>query len=126
MQHVYSSDQDSRLTSEEKTSRIEQSLAQNKHILYIGDGINGAAAMTMCPASVAMGSGAALTQSAETAVIMGDDLSLLPRSIKLCVCGILRFAASYNLIGVSLAALGLLQPVVAALLMVNSSFIVSF
>jgi len=88
--------------------------------------------MTVCPASIAMGSGAALTQSAATAVIIRDDLSLLPRSIKLCrsVCSSirrnLRFAASYNLIGVSLAALGLLHPVVAALLMVSSSFIVSF
>ncbi len=123
---------ESGLTPEEKTDRIEQSLAQNKHILYVGDGINDAAAMTLCPASVAMGSGAALTQSSATAVLMGDDLSLLPRSIKLCrgVCGSirgnLRFAASYNLIGVSLAALGLLHPVVAALLMVSSSFIVSF
>jgi P-type E1-E2 ATPase len=123
---------ESGLTPQEKTERIERSLAQNRNILYVGDGINDAAAMMMCPASVAMGSGAALTQSSATAVIMGDDLSLLPRSIKLCrgVCGSIRgnllFAASYNLIGVSLAALGLLQPVVAVLLMVSSSFIVSF
>jgi heavy metal translocating P-type ATPase len=123
---------ESGLTPQEKTERIERSLAQNRNILYVGDGINDAAAMMMCPASVAMGSGAALTQSSATAVLMGDDLSLLPRSIKLCrgVCGSIRgnllFAASYNLIGVSLAALGLLHPVVAVLLMVSSSFIVSF
>ena len=123
---------ESGLTPQQKTARIEQSLALNKNILYVGDGINDAAAMALCPVSVAMEGGAAFTRSSATAVLMGDDLSLLPPSIKLCrrIChnirGNLLFAASYNLTGISLAALGLLHPVVAALLMVSSSFIVSF
>lgn len=123
---------ESGLTPMGKAARIEQALKLNKNILYIGDGINDAAAMVLCPISVAMGGGAALTQSSATAVLMGDDLSLLPQSIRLCrrVCSCIRgnllFAASYNIIGVSLAALGLLHPVLAALLMLSSSFIVSF
>ena len=78
-----------------------------------------------------MGSGAALTQSTATAVLIADSLEALPQAITLCrkirarVRENLIFAANYNFFGMTLAALGMLHPVVAALLMLGSSIWVS-
>ncbi|MDP0498535.1 MAG: cation-translocating P-type ATPase [Verrucomicrobiota bacterium JB022] len=99
--------------------------------LYVGDGINDAAAMTAGVTAIAMGSGSALTRSTAEAVLLGDSLAALPQAVQLSrhvrkvVHWNLRFAASYNIVGMGLAAMGWLHPVAAALLMVVSSFLVS-
>lgn len=120
------------LTPAEKERRVTELLKEKKGTIFVGDGINDAGAMTLCPGSVAMGGGAALARSTSAAVLMGDDISLLPEAVQLCrrvrknIRGNLVFAACYNFIGMALAASGFLHPVVAALLMVGSSAFVSY
>tara|TARA_B100001248_G_scaffold262700_2_gene261159 strand:+ start:51021 stop:52859 length:1839 start_codon:yes stop_codon:yes gene_type:complete len=122
---------ESGLSPNEKDKRITELQSQGERLIYIGDGINDAPAMTHCEASIAMGSGAALTQSTATAVLIADSLEALPQAITLCrkirarVRENLIFAANYNFFGMTLAALGMLHPVVAALLMLGSSIWVS-
>lgn len=119
------------LRPEEKRARVETLRREGKVTLFIGDGINDAAALGAADVAIAMGGGAALARAAAPAVFLGNDLRFLPaaireaRRVRAGVAGNLRFAAAYNLLGMALAAAGLLHPIAAALLMLGSSAVVS-
>lgn len=119
------------LTPAQKLVQVEQAVRSGRTVVFVGDGINDAAAMSMAHASVAMRSGAELARASSMAVFVGDDLRFLPRAIKLArvvrnnIRRNLLFAAGYNLAGMALAAAGMLHPVAAALLMLGSSMFVS-
>lgn len=119
------------LSAEQKEARIREWQAAGEHLIYVGDGINDAPAMSLCKGSIAMGAGAKLTQTTSTGVLMGNTLSPIPNAIKLCrniynkIQGNLVFAVSYNMLGMGLAAAGILNPIVAALIMLVSSLFVS-
>jgi cation transport ATPase len=119
------------LTPAEKHERVRALVAAGRAVVFVGDGVNDAAAMSAAQASIAMRAGADLARAAAMAVFAGDDLRFLPQAIRLAraarrsISTNLRFAAGYNLAGMALAAAGILHPVVAALLMVGSSALVS-
>ena len=119
------------LTPAEKHERVQELVAAGHEVVFVGDGVNDAAAMSSAQASIAMQAGADLARAAAMAVFAGDDLRFLPQAIRVAraarrsISTNLRFAAAYNLIGMALAAAGILHPVVAALLMVGSSALVS-
>lgn len=119
------------LSPEDKVARVKVLAGGGRTVLFVGDGINDAAAMAEASVSVAMGGGSDLARASATAVFTGADLRFLPESVRLAravvrgVRGNLRFAAAYNAAGMALAAAGVLHPVVAALLMVGSSAFVS-
>jgi heavy metal translocating P-type ATPase len=120
------------LTPMDKARQIETGRARGQHIAFVGDGINDAPAMRAANVGLALGHGADLTTASADAVLYGGDLLRIPWAIALCrqvrdsIRSNLLFAATYNVLGVSVAAAGLLHPVVAALLMVVSSAIVSW
>jgi len=119
------------LSPAQKHLRIEELVGAGRAVLFVGDGINDAAAMSAAHGSIAMCGGADLARASSMAVFVGADLRFLPmaivfgraagRSIKTN----LLFAAAYNVAGMALAAAGLLHPVAAALLMLGSSLFVS-
>lgn len=115
----------------DKESYVKDLEESGQRIIFLGDGVNDAPAMAISSGSIAMGGGAALTQSTASAILMGDTLEVLPKAIKLCrqirrsVRGNIIYAISYNCFGMILAAIGILHPVVAALLMLISSIGVS-
>jgi cation transport ATPase len=119
------------LTPEGKLARVEELKTAGRCVVFVGDGVNDAAAMSMAQASIAMQAGAELARAAAMAVFAGDDLRFLPRAIRVAraarrsIHTNLLFAAAYNAAGMALAAAGVLHPVVAALLMVGSSAFVS-
>ncbi len=119
------------LSPKDKEIYIKELEEAGKRTIFLGDGINDAAAMSESSASIAMGKGAALTQSSASAILIGDTLEVLPKAIKICrqirknIRGNMIYAVTYNCIGMSLAAMGILHPVVAALLMLFSSISVS-
>ncbi|AHF93166.1 ATPase P [Opitutaceae bacterium TAV5] len=119
------------LSPEEKVARVQALRAEGRTVLFAGDGVNDAAAMSAAQASIAMGGGSELARVSAMAVFAGDELRWLPDAMRMAravaggVRGNLLFAASYNIIGMALAAGGVLHPVVAALLMVVSSVWVS-
>lgn len=100
-------------------------------VLFVGDGLNDAAAMAAADGSVAIAGGAELTRRAAQATLPGARLDSLAggvalgRSVAQGIRTNLRFAALYNLVGVGLAAAGQLHPVVAAVLMLVSSVVVA-
>jgi cation transport ATPase len=115
------------LTPAQKLARVRELTAAGHNVVFVGDGVNDAAAMSAAAAAVAMKAGAELARAAATAVFAGDDLRFLPRAVRVAravrrnIRTNLWFAAAYNAVGMALAAGGVLHPVVAALLMVGSS-----
>jgi heavy metal translocating P-type ATPase len=103
-----------------------------KHVLFVGDGVNDAAAMAASTVSVAVARGAELAMEVADVTWHGSDLRDVPWAIETCreavatIRSNLIFAAAYNVAGVGLAAAGLLHPVVAALLMTCSSLVVTW
>lgn len=119
------------LTPEGKAAVIRSLVENGEHVLFIGDGVNDLPAMQASQASLAIELGVALATEYADGLLVGGRVQSLPmgirhaRRLKRHLRGNLRFALAYNLIGMSLAAAGLLHPVVAALLMVGSSALVS-
>jgi len=120
------------LSPNDKAKRVRDAVASGKRVVFIGDGMNDAGAMAEATVSVSMESGDSLTRSTADVVLMGGNLQLIPWAQGICrisrdaLRGNLRFAVCYNGVGMCLAAMGWLHPVVAALLMLLSSFWVSF
>jgi len=119
------------LSASEKAAHILASKQAAEFPVFIGDGVNDASAMACASASVAMGTGAGFARSAATGQLTADQLNVLPEAVELCrgirrrLKGNLVYAASYNVIGMGLAASGWLHPVAAAAIMLVSSFMVT-
>lgn len=119
------------LSPQDKAARVREWQAQGRHVLFVGDGINDAPALSAADAALAIQSGAGLARASAGAEIAGANLRAVSRALALArstvraIRGNLLFAACYNAVGVGLAAAGLLHPVVAALIMLLSSFTVT-
>ncbi|PXA05022.1 cation-transporting P-type ATPase [Coraliomargarita sinensis] len=119
------------LTSADKAEIIRRAVDSGEMPCLVGDGINDAAAMSIASSSISMGSGTGLTQSAAMGQLQDDRLECLPDAIRLArgihtrLRGNLIYAAAYNILGMSLAVVGWLHPVAAALIMLVSSAFVT-
>jgi hypothetical protein len=120
------------LTPDAKLREVEKLRAAGNKVLFIGDGINDAPAMAAATASIAMGAGSELPRETAGLELNGQDLRVVPQSIALCRATVrairrnIAFAACYNIFGISLAAAGILHPIVAALIMLVSSLTVTW
>ncbi|MHC4932724.1 MAG: HAD-IC family P-type ATPase, partial [Planctomycetota bacterium] len=100
--------------------------------LFVGDGLNDAAAMAASHVSIALAGGSSVAAETASATLHGDDLTLIPRAVGLARHAVriirsnLHWAVAYNLLGILAAATGHLHPVVAVLLMACSSAFVSW
>ena len=116
------------LSSVDKVERVRESSGAGESPLFVGDGINDVAAMLEASGSIAMHSGAGLTRSVAMGQLSDDQIEVIPQAVSFSRAIIkklrwnLFYAFVYNLIGMALAAAGLLHPVVAALIMIVSSF----
>jgi heavy metal translocating P-type ATPase len=119
------------MTPQGKYERVEELVKAGRCVAFFGDGVNDATAMSAADASVAMRGGSELARASAMAVFAGDDWRFLPQAIRAAratrrgIRANLWFASVYNIIGMALAASGVLHPVAAALLMVGSSVWVS-
>ena len=88
--------------------------------------------MSVCPVSIAVNGGSALTLEVADFIWTRADPTALPEAIEICRRNVrsmrntIWIALGYNIIGVALAAAGALHPVVASLLMTSSSCIVTW
>ncbi len=118
------------LSPTDKSEEIQRARLAVGPTAMVGDGINDAPAMAYSDVGIALGCGADITRDSASVCIISDDLDRIPwaidlaRSTRRVVRQNLFWAFGYNSIGMTLAAIGLLNPAIAALLMVVSSVIV--
>jgi Cu+-exporting ATPase len=119
-----------RALPEEKLARVSALKAAGHTVLMIGDGINDAAALAAADLSMAMGTGTDTAISSADITLMRpelmsavDALNLSKRTLT-TIKSNLGWAFAYNVIGLPIAAAGLLTPMYAAAAMAVSSLFV--
>jgi P-type E1-E2 ATPase len=114
----------------DKAAAIQDAKRTIGPVCMIGDGINDAPALAASDVGIALGCGADVSRDSASVCLMADDLSRIPWSLELArrtrrvIRGNLAWAFGYNSVGVLCAALGWLNPALAAALMVASSSLV--
>jgi Cu+-exporting ATPase len=115
---------------ETKLEIVERMKSEGHTVLMIGDGINDAAALTAANLSMAMGTGTDTAINSADITLMNTGLGSVIAALKLSkkTLTIIRanmgWALVYNVIGLPIAAAGLLSPLYAAAAMAASSVLV--
>ena len=115
---------------ETKLEIVERMKSEGHTVLMIGDGINDAAALTAANLSMAMGTGTDTAINSADITLMNSGLGSVISALKLSkkTLKIIRlnmgWAFVYNVIGLPIAAAGLLTPLYAAAAMAASSVLV--
>ncbi len=113
-----------------KQARIAELRDAGRHPLMVGDGINDAAALAAAHVSASPAGATDLAQTASDLVLQRDGLATLPAAIRIArrAQAIARqnigFSLLYNIVAVPMAVLGLVTPLIAAVVMASSSLVV--
>jgi P-type Cu2+ transporter len=118
------------VTPEGKRAVVEAMQRDGRRVLFAGDGVNDAPVLSQADLGVAVARGADVSLESADAVLVRDDLRLVPDLVRLgrratnVIRGNLFWAFAYNVAGIPLAVLGVLHPLVAAAAMAASSLFV--
>jgi P-type Cu2+ transporter len=118
------------LSPEAKRIALDRLRSDHDSVAMVGDGLNDGPVLAAADVGIAVGSATDLARETAVLVLPADGLWMLPwvvdvaRAVRRTILTNLMWAFGYNLVALTFAALGLLQPILAAAVMAGSSILV--
>ena len=114
----------------ERKAELVRKLQEHEKVAFIGDGINDAPALEQADLGIAVARASDIAREAADMILLKSDIQAVPESLGLARATLrtikqnLFWAFFYNALGVPLAALGFMSPVLCAAAMALSDLIV--
>jgi Cu+-exporting ATPase len=115
---------------EEKSDFVRKLQQQGERVAFVGDGINDAPALEQADLGIAVSKASDIAREAADIILLRSEIEAVPESLGLARATLktikqnLFWAFFYNAIGIPLAALGFMSPILCAMAMGFSDLVV--
>ena len=115
---------------EQKAAFVKQLQGQGERVAFVGDGINDAPALEQSDLGIAVSRASDIAREAADVILLNSEIEAVPESLGLARATLrtikqnLFWAFFYNIVGIPLAALGFMSPILCAAAMGLSDLVV--